>query len=429
MTLSYRELRQDQYDLIPGFGFASTVTSDGQVNQLEDVVRLKNSLMVAEELTGRFVFRPEASEVSDRWREIARVDASTGILTPVTDWTAPPLAEEPYEVMGIMNPDQFFALVQRVMRRTPISDRIPLSTVADGDMEAQDVLDWTSDGGSGTKVTDPVLVHTGARALQVTAATALGGLLSEPRPVVSGDQVYASVNAIRVSGAGARAAFYDATNGVEFGQAVVSTLSRITRLALSARVPATCQALSLRLSGIDAGDVVVFDSICGPFQAGDNIIRLPAWVTAPDRISKVMSVGFNVSVSGLTDAFAAVYDDWDEDEYDVLTAPHAANPGQLYLTPQRPRHIDIWLETLRPASDYTTFTNTAAGEAVQTRLPRDLITAVVASEIFRVYLPQGKNARLDMARARVEELVAREQGGRPVKSKAQRNRVLPVFRI
>jgi hypothetical protein len=420
------QIRQDGYSLIPNFGFNSTCSAGGTTTTLIDAAMLLSTLDTTTDYAGAYVFRPDAALAADRIRVIASVTLATGTITIADEvWTNAPANGEQYEVMGPMDPNEFFNLLVRVTRRIRMLATLPVTRFTG----YETIGNWTANGQTIGFDTTAANVPDGAdKSLKVTSAGSNGGCLGPTIYVQRSRQIYASVIA-RASAAGytARAIFYDVTNSAEFGTAVTSTYDRFMRLRLVATVPATCDLATLKLGGTALNEIAYFDpAVNGPWQGEDQFIYLPSYVTERNQVKRLRQATYLASsdTADVFDGFARKFTDWrtpteaETGDWDVEVFPQAANPARLVLNRVVPME-DLYLEVERYASEFTAWANTAAGEtSPSTTLKRDFISAVVADEIFAMYVPTG-DARTERARARVAALARDESHLRPGKSAPQ----------
>lgn len=372
-----------RYELVqrwlPWLGFksaASSVTS----TTLVDVGRFKDTSTAGQALTGneyigRDILRQDLDS-ADRVHPAGTFAIATGTLTQLgSNWSD--TTDLDYYIIGKLPWEVVFALGQRAFDELNQLDFGPLTILADGDMETSGVTNWTATNATRTKDTTAIYAYSGVNTLKVTTSAANGYVLGATFYPLPGTSVYAGVVSACTAGDTARAVFYDVTHGTEFGEVVTHSRERPMYMLLSGSVPSGCTEATVKLGGVGNGDIIYFDSVVGPWTTSDMIMNAPSGMDQDWRFRKLREATFlrGDTSSNVWDASSRVFFDWKKGaDFSLLPYHGATNPYQVQLTRQ-PSSNGLWVEYFRRASDFTTLADTAAGESISTKLPKELVLA------------------------------------------------------
>jgi hypothetical protein len=109
------------------------------------------------------------------------------------------------------------------------------------------------------------------------------------------------------------------------------------------------------------------------------------------------------------------FEDWlAPADFNVYPFYSEANPTRIQLRKPQPA-TDFWIDALRRASDFTTFTNDANGESVSTTLPRKVVTHAWAVKVCEFILDrEPENVGVRQALSKNRERLAAEMAARPM---------------
>lgn len=130
---------------------AGTVTSGTTSALVASAWPFRSTLQQNERFEHWFVHRPQAALVDDRVRTVATAgySAPAGSFQPDLVWTVPPAAGEPFELLGVLAPDDLHRLVNDVLHLVPVLVEVsvtPSSTTARRHSLA-DAAPWLTDAG------------------------------------------------------------------------------------------------------------------------------------------------------------------------------------------------------------------------------------------------------------------------------------------
>lgn len=218
-------------------------------------------------------------------RPITTYAPATGTITVNPGFSVAPAAGDSYIVWNYPNANKILELVNDCLRQDLY---IPcwtiLTEVPDGDMEQNNITDWTASGTSVAKETLPTLSVDsspmwGKRWLKVSGT---GHAETTKNISVSPNKRYHfSALVLPQTAAFASIQLRDATNNAEIGRVTAATRA-MARLMGSFITPATCQQVSIRLA-TTSGSLAYFDEVC-LYAEEAREIRLPWWVRQRNQV-------------------------------------------------------------------------------------------------------------------------------------------------
>lgn len=259
-------------------GVYGTTTAAGSTTTLVDTTRL------AQYPDDRFNdgwIRGVTGSAAGQIRRVADFVQSTGTLTHVSGTAYGSGAD--YELWLPIYPTEVLDFLDDIMTNEVfLPSWSVLTECPDGDMEQNNITDWTEVNVSASKITSEPSMN-GKRWLRLTTTSAGGYARSvvmsapeEPRDYHLSALVYCG------SGATATMTAYDETNSTAL--ASVTTTSRaIRRLFVDFTAPTTCKQISIRLGASENSVATTWDDVCF-YSPSQPDIRLPWWVKTRDQV-------------------------------------------------------------------------------------------------------------------------------------------------
>lgn len=331
---------------------------------------------------GMWLLLPNASSASDRVRRIESIDVATHRVTVDYAWSTPPSTNDPYEIHSV-DPVEEFGLLLNVMRRKYMPYYTPLERFTNANL--QSVTGWSAvGGGTFTLDTTTANIQTGASSGLWSPSSSSSYLKTPAFRIDPQASEFVSVNLKVNTGGPIYLALWDETNNAEIQNSArnSSSVPYFNTMQRNFETPSGCYSATVRLYCTNATDRVSVDYCNGPWNPNDRVIDLESYVTHADQVRTVQTAWYSTAVNSLNGVFNAFSRTYDKPligppkgrDYTVRIDPAAANPTKLELNynrvlPARER----WMEVLRRADDFTTFTFDAAGETVTCNLALDLI--------------------------------------------------------
>lgn len=187
-----------------------------------------------------------------------------------------------------------------------------LSELADHDMEQNNTTDWaTTSNATPTKVSDVGM--RGNRSLQVANSGANGyvqaGASGTTIRVVPGRHYHLSAD-VRATVGTAQLIAYDLSNGAAI-RTLTSTQQACVRLWMEFAAPEGCYQLGIRLGGVGATAVSIWDSVAF-YDIHSGSIALPWWVENEDQVKAIYQLRPNQAVNQANTYEAALVGPEDE---------------------------------------------------------------------------------------------------------------------
>lgn len=256
--------------------------------------------------------------------------------------------------------------INRCLRNLSYVTIAPLTLVTDGDMETSGVTNWTATSATASKLTSGAnLVLYGTQSLRVLNSGANGRVQSATMFVVPSTSYLLQVRVRAVVGT-ANLIAYDVTNSADIESDTWANEGWGT-ISFGFTIPATCERLAIRLSGVGASDDTYWDNVI-LLRNNAREIPLPSWLAGLDQI-RAFYTDINQDKFD-RDSFSKLH------EYDIRH--DFTNPNQSYWL-NIPSGIiyPLWIEATRPFSALTLKTDT-------TLCDRELVSLGGTVELLRV---------------------------------------------
>ena len=439
MTATLTELRHRLYRMcsfltpMPPLilGTADTVGSvaAGTVTYTQ---RLQNTNWNAETLRGLWIFRPTVV-AADRERQVASIAPSTGVVTQsglnYTDTTI-----KLVEWMSGIRPSELFNLLLAAMEEQPMIHLTPLTsipTASDPIFETTTTTNWTGANSTLSKITTAAqLPGDTLRGLRVLL-TADGGYAQSPTlRGTAGNSVRADVT-VRADVGTAELVAYDVTNTVEFGTASTYAGERSAHLWNVSTLPSGCEEYAWRIGGVlDTADTYWANPSFVNLSADYNFFA-PSFLDDEFRFRKLRQALYRhpiASNSNADDYFSRDFQDWDLfTDFHLIAQHQVANPYMIQLRRNLPS-AQMFIESLRKASDFTTFTDDATGEALTTTAPVNQLVARWAIKVCQWFRDKGDlRPEIVSSWSNAYGILKRETEARPVESVAHHDDMSGMF--
>lgn len=389
-TAVVNELKTILPEVLP---IISTSTSSSETTYLADTLLIDPSgvHLTADEYNDGWIELPDTATAADRERRIggnsgASLDRTNGYVYPVAAWSAAPDAVA-YRIWCGIRPRDAFNLWTAVLQNLLIPDYGSFNRFTDEDCETSGVTNYTVSGaGAITKVTTAINVHSGVQSMFFNAATA-GEYVESPSIRVIPDETYFGSCIARADAGTVSFAVWDKTNDAEIdsGNRLSHSLESFMSMQRTFSTPSTCEEISYRVYCTGSSDDIYIDRFHGPYKATDTLLNAPASLTRDVDFRKLLFARYATSYSsGIYDAGSRIYEPTgyirDRDFY-LRSAVGQANPVRVEFNVELPMQ-ELWLETLRVASDFTTPAFTAAGESLTTNVDTRLCALYWAKSIL-----------------------------------------------
>jgi len=273
-------------------------TSAGGVAELEDTDNLKETGTNADDTRydGQWIrVWDSATPTVENIRKIKTYTPSTGILVPESNFTAAPGDNKAYELHQKLHPTKLKTCITDALAELRYQDILPLTLVADGDMEdtTADPPNWDTVNATETKDTTYVLF--GRQSLKVTdSGSGAGNAFSDSVPVTPGEQlvVWAAVYGDQQ---GAKLTLYDVTNSADIETARHDE-EGWGLLFFTATVPEDCYEVRVQCHTITASAATYWDHV-GILKANQKVYDSPSWLSKRQDFIKVVSFPRGASLS------------------------------------------------------------------------------------------------------------------------------------
>lgn len=237
-----------------------------------------------------------------------------------------------------MHPQKVLDTLDQVMTQDAFLPDWGICTeVPDGDMEQNNITNWTDSGNTSTSKSTSEPLMSGKRYLTIDGQAgdyAESALLR----VVPGRRYHVSALARDTNGgATAKLIAYDKTNSATISS--VTTASRTTvRIWMEITVPSTCYAMAIRLQSV-AADQTDWDDVC-VYALDSQDLPLPWWVSNKSQVHGVFKSRWTDIGSNQWDPIP--WGDLDRDRWDFRDS--AFGRGQLRIvsrqgTPSEPVYV------------------------------------------------------------------------------------------
>lgn len=218
-------------------------------------------------------------------RPVTSSTASSGTVTVNPVYSASPASGDRYQLWAFMHPQKVLDTLDQVMTQDAFLPDWGICTeVPDGDMEQNNITNWTDSGNASTSKSTSEPMMSGKRYLTIDGQAgdyAESALLR----VVPGRRYHVSALARDTNGgATAKLIAYDKTNSATISS--VTTASRTTvRIWMEITVPSTCYAMAIRLQSV-AADQTDWDDVC-VYALDSQDLPLPWWVSNKSQVKGV----------------------------------------------------------------------------------------------------------------------------------------------
>lgn len=372
-------IRRELLERLPELGF-SGVADSVAVTSITDAFRFQNSNQSTKEFSGSYLYRPDLS--GDDTIKVATTVSTAALSHSGSNYAD--TADTSYELHRLLHPLEMNACIERSTERIYFTTYLPLTLVADGDMEASNTTSWT--GSSGTtlsKVTTANKVFSGSRALRIQNDSANDYAESGVIPVFPGERFFCSA-VVKADVGTAVLNVYDSSNTASIGTSVESAEEGFTRIWQIGVVPTGCEEITIRLTGEESTADLYWSHVVF-YRETQKVLNVPSWLDDPWKLYSVREARYKTRLSsqtsgGYDDATSRTWYDWKQILHYEFTAAHTeANPYSLEFMRPLPDN-EMWVYGKRPYSDVEDLST----EASTTRAPLRLVYAYAMDEIAKV---------------------------------------------
>lgn len=306
---------------------------------------------------------------------------STSTLTFAPAMNAAPKDTTDYELHYKYHPDYLEDLIEEVMSNLEISLLIPLTSVADGDMEAGNTTSWTAAtvaGANPTLTKDTTTVLHGRQALKILANAESISSYAKSTSVYfpSNTQLLCAADVYITSGDSAKLSLIDITNSDAELETAESDATGWVHLEFTYTTPSTCEEVQLWLESPAASDATYWDNITLlPIQ--QNLFTPPDEVEYAHDFGKLYYYPKGADVPGSGNDYATkIFEGKPEHfcHYNIERDDTAVVPMRVVLD-KTPITHPLWLECDVDFAALTDDTTTSTA-------PKELVGQLVLGELY-----------------------------------------------
>lgn len=349
MSITGTNIIDQLLDEIPGLGwkFTGTATSAGAVVTTTDpeINKGGSSEANSQRFTQSFLYIPSESG-ADQIHSITSISVSGATTTITTLGTYGSTTTDGSMYILAIHPDILRALINDALELELTDITLPITPVADGDMQSSGVTDWTDSSATSSKITTAANVLHGLRAMRVANSGSSGGTVSALHAVPRGRQVHVW-----------------AIGRADVGTAVLSVLDSSNNVLASAShteenynfiyldVTPSVEEIKFKLGGSGASDDTYWAGV-GFYIPDSNIIELPSWADETFKIKAISRARFDGTTDAAEVYFASSREeaaltkdiDWRDTHEHASVHPHQLHllrgswtaPWPFYIFGQRP---------------------------------------------------------------------------------------------
>ncbi len=280
-------------------------------------------------------------------RQVVTYAPTTGVLTPSANWTVTPDATTTFDIFkrGLRH-DWLKDRVNAALVKLRYVTIIPLTLVADGDMETSGVGSWTASNATLTKVTAAANLLHGAQALKALCTNVNGYAASVTINCQPNETFILQARVVTAVGTATLQA-YDVTNSAAIDSEDY-TYPGFGGLSFTFATPSTCKQIQIRLKGTGATDDAFWDDV-QLLRQGDTEVNLPSSIV---RAGQVLDVLTDVNRD---DAFQDKYHSY----FWWKVLPNFDNPNSQFRLSLSPAvNGPIWLKVALPYATLSADTST-----------------------------------------------------------------------
>jgi hypothetical protein len=273
-----------------GLGEVGTATGGGTTT-IVDTGRLKSTQRTTNDIVGGWArIALNANSVGaapeGQVRAITTYAPSTGTVT-VDAFSSGVAVSDLYELWYLLNPLDVIQMLDDLMTNQIIYPCYTVCTeVPDGDMEQDNITDWTASGATVTKRTTAPHMY-GKRHLRVVDSGAAGDYaVSNSIRVEAGKGFHLSALCrVEDSATTATLQLWDDTNAAAIDSKTVD-INYMGRVYFSGTIPSGCFSVSIRLITVTASKYTEWDEVV--FQPHTSrVLRMPWWAKSRDDIKGI----------------------------------------------------------------------------------------------------------------------------------------------
>ena len=404
MSLTRKQTRDKLYLAgIPGLGFAGTADSIA-AGTLTDTFRFQDSEDGEGQWEGAFIYRPSFT-TDDRVKRAGTVVVSTGVLSH-TGSNYANTSTLPYEIIGLVTPDELNECVTRALRRVYFPTLAPVTPWVDGDFSSSATSDFSGTP-TLTKVTTAAGNFSGFRSASIEYAGA-DYEATTPLEVTPGERWFLGAIS-KVSGSySATWKVYDADSGVQIGATLTHSERAWQFMGQTYTIPSGTHRIEARM-GCSAAGTVVWDTLPGHCLDAKQFTA-PSWLDAPFKLYSLREADYRGPqvATGIWPASSRRFTDWLRPaDYDTSSLVPEASPNFVEVNREEdlPEH-DLWYHGLRPFSDWDTFPAAdAADDSTTTSAPEDQFLAACKYELALILTKRYKGESEWVALLRENEAI------------------------
>ncbi len=368
----------------------STWTATGSTSRGTDTLLAKDTglnNLTAQWGQGAWLLQPgNLATATDRHRQIGAPsggnasDPSSGYIYVPADWGTAPQSGDAYVVMSIPSRIYFQQMLKTAaeLKLPYFAPYEPFTNASFQTSSGGNIATWSVTGGSITPSTSAANVRDMQQSGFFNVSSGGDILKSTSIPVEAGRD-YETWTKFRTDVGGPfYVAIRDVTNSAEIDSSsrVGHSYEGFHTVRRTFTAPTGCREVQVWIYCTGATDDGCFNYVTGFTPMNTREVILPTWVTKVSQIRKVQLARYTSQIdANVFDANSQVFEPGLKRyaDYTVRVNPGAANPARLEFDPSvRLSGKEIWMEAVRPTSDFTTFTDDYAGESVTCNAPLEL---------------------------------------------------------
>ena len=374
-------------DFLAGDGIQVTVATVTETMRVTGIST--NDLTVVRAIQGSTAVTMAGSEaitiVGPAIGEIARVtnvdfSGSTSTLTIAPGFSASPMDTQEYERHRKVRPNLINDKLDTILGLLRQNVLLPVTILADGDMESSGVSNWT--GINATTAKDTTFVRRGRNSLKVTASSDGGYALSDSVYLPEGTECLLEADVYITATDKVKLLLRDQTNDETIGTAMESDESGWVHLESRLTIPPTCETVGVHAIAQTNGDVIYFDHIT-LWPVYDQGIDLPSFLEFVYDLDKIVYLPIGTGLAGsanvgayrINEGTPQLYAHYqkERDDTGVVSA-------KFYVEGRRPTNA-LWIEGRKPYPVFSGATD-ALKDVDTTQAHRNVLTNMTTASII-----------------------------------------------
>ena len=306
--------------------------------------------------------------------------STNSYLTVKLAFSASPVDTQEYELHRKVRPSTINDRLDVILGLLRQNVLLPVTIVADGDMEASGVSDWT--GINATPLKDTTFVRRGRNSLKVTASAADGYVLSSSAYLPGGTECILEADVYITAGDSVKLLLRDQTSDETIGTAMESDEEGWVHLEGRFTLPATCKIVGVHAIAQGNGDVIYFDHVT-LWPTYDQGIELPSFLEFVYDVKELFYLPVGTGLAGSTNVGAYRINEGSPQFYAHYSPERddtAVVSARFYVEGSRPPNA-LWLKGRKPYPAFSGATD-ALKDVDTTQAHKNVVANMTAASIF-----------------------------------------------